>query len=67
MMLVLQSQRTCNQSLPLLVYEIGLVAERSLLIFSRLVLHLEDCGGKSGKTQNTPSREIKKVDHSVKQ
>ena len=48
MILVLQSQVTCSQNLSLFVYEIGLVTERGLLIFSRLDLHLEKNGGKSG-------------------
>lgn len=58
MILVLQSQVTCSQNLSLFVYEIGLVTERGLLIFSRLDLHLEKNGGKVVK-QNVPSREIK--------
>ena len=58
MILVLQSQVTCSQNLSLFVYEIGLVTERGLLIFSRLYLHLEKNGGKVVK-QNVPSREIK--------
>ena len=42
------NQVNCSQNLLLFVYEIGLVAERGLLIFSRLDLHLEKNNGKSG-------------------